>query len=215
MDTARDVQHCGACETACGPSEFCTGTACEASAWTHVCDNPLSTILLDDLDGDQAAATSIQDALGQLCTAPGYQVRAVDPQNVAVIDLNTGRPLTRGGELLIAPGGSFRQKLVDYLESQGITNPYDRSTLDEVTLATRDGGVIVDVPVSTVSDTHDYFILELVREPIRGSLSDAPPSEGGCGFRNRCPAAFARCDTDTPQLRPTDPARTVACHLGD
>ena len=51
--------------------------------------------------------------------------------------------------------------------------------------------------------------------PIRGSLSDAPPSEGGCSFRNRCPAAFARCDIDTPQLRPTDPARTVACHLGD
>ena len=50
--------------------------------------------------------------------------------------------------------------------------------------------------------------------PIRGSLSDAAP-EGGCGFRNRCPAAFARCETDTPQLRPTDPARTVACHLGD
>lgn len=51
--------------------------------------------------------------------------------------------------------------------------------------------------------------------PIRGSLSDQPPDEGGCAFRNRCPAAFRRCETDTPQLRPTDPARTVACHLGD
>ena len=51
--------------------------------------------------------------------------------------------------------------------------------------------------------------------PIRGSLSDPPPSEAGCSFRNRCPAAFARCETDTPVLRPTDPARTVACHLGD
>ncbi len=51
--------------------------------------------------------------------------------------------------------------------------------------------------------------------PIRGSLSDPPPSEAGCAFRNRCPAAFARCETDTPVLRATDPARTVACHLGD
>ena len=50
--------------------------------------------------------------------------------------------------------------------------------------------------------------------PIRGSLSDAPPSEGGCGFRNRCPAAFARCEAETPVLRATDPGRTVACHLG-
>lgn len=51
--------------------------------------------------------------------------------------------------------------------------------------------------------------------PIRGSLSDPPPLEPGCAFRNRCPAAFARCETDTPVLRPTDPARNVACHLGD
>jgi len=51
--------------------------------------------------------------------------------------------------------------------------------------------------------------------PIRGSLADAPPPAPGCGFRNRCPAAFARCDTDTPALRTTDPGRRVACHLGD
>ena len=50
--------------------------------------------------------------------------------------------------------------------------------------------------------------------PIRGSLSDAAPSEDGCSFRNRCPAAFRRCETEAPVLRETDPGRTVACHLG-
>ena len=51
--------------------------------------------------------------------------------------------------------------------------------------------------------------------PIRGSLADTPPAGMGCAFRNRCPAAFARCGSDTPALRPAGPGRTVACHLGD
>jgi oligopeptide/dipeptide ABC transporter ATP-binding protein len=50
--------------------------------------------------------------------------------------------------------------------------------------------------------------------PIKGAASDAPPA-GGCAFRDRCPAAFARCASETPVLRPTAPGRSVACHLGD
>ena len=51
--------------------------------------------------------------------------------------------------------------------------------------------------------------------PIRGSLSDTPPVGIGCAFRNRCPAAHARCEAETPALREAGPGRTVACHLGD
>ena len=47
--------------------------------------------------------------------------------------------------------------------------------------------------------------------PIRGSLSTAPP--GGCAFRDRCPLAFARCETEAPALRAMDGERSVACHL--
>lgn len=49
--------------------------------------------------------------------------------------------------------------------------------------------------------------------PIRGSLSDAPPAEPGCLFRDRCPHAFARCAADTPALLDVAPGRRAACHL--
>ena len=49
--------------------------------------------------------------------------------------------------------------------------------------------------------------------PIRGSLSDAPPTGVGCAFRDRCLQAFSRCESETPALRGIAPGRTVACHL--
>ena len=51
--------------------------------------------------------------------------------------------------------------------------------------------------------------------PIRGSLSDAPPTGTGCPFRTRCPHAFDRCGAETPLLRAIGPDRTTACHLED
>ncbi len=51
--------------------------------------------------------------------------------------------------------------------------------------------------------------------PIRGALSDKPLQGPGCAFRDRCPAAFARCTAEAPALRAIAPDRNVACHLGD
>jgi peptide/nickel transport system ATP-binding protein len=40
------------------------------------------------------------------------------------------------------------------------------------------------------------------------------PKEG-CRFRARCPYAIARCETETPLLRPLGPRRLVACHVAE
>lgn len=42
------------------------------------------------------------------------------------------------------------------------------------------------------------------------SLLNRPP---GCAFRQRCPLAFERCDSEDPPLREVRPNRLVACHL--
>ena len=51
--------------------------------------------------------------------------------------------------------------------------------------------------------------------PIIGALSVAPRAGPGCAFRDRCPAAFARCAAEAPPLRPVPGDRKLACHLGD
>jgi len=37
----------------------------------------------------------------------------------------------------------------------------------------------------------------------------------GCRFRQRCPLAIARCETETPQLRQLGDGRRAACHVAD
>jgi oligopeptide/dipeptide ABC transporter ATP-binding protein len=37
----------------------------------------------------------------------------------------------------------------------------------------------------------------------------------GCRFRQRCPLAITRCETETPQLRELGDGRRVACHVAD
>jgi len=37
----------------------------------------------------------------------------------------------------------------------------------------------------------------------------------GCRFRQRCPLAIARCETETPELRELGDGRRVACHVAD
>jgi peptide/nickel transport system ATP-binding protein len=49
--------------------------------------------------------------------------------------------------------------------------------------------------------------------PIRGGLGEADADPGGCAFRDRCPYAYTRCETEAPALRQIAPDRRVACHL--
>jgi peptide/nickel transport system ATP-binding protein len=48
-------------------------------------------------------------------------------------------------------------------------------------------------------------------------LKGDPPNPvnvpSGCAFHTRCPIAVARCRAETPELRPLDDGRRVACHL--
>jgi oligopeptide/dipeptide ABC transporter ATP-binding protein len=66
--------------------------------------------------------------------------------------------------------------------------------------------LVAAVPVARVDQDRGQL-------PIRGSLADAPPAEGGCPFRDRCPNAMPRCASETPALRAIAPGRVVACHL--
>ena len=74
---------------------------------------------------------------------------------------------------------------------------------------------------------HPYtqLLLSAVPDPRAAlGLADArdvgePPKvidpKPGCRFRQRCPLAIARCETETPELRELADGRRVACHVAD
>jgi peptide/nickel transport system ATP-binding protein len=67
--------------------------------------------------------------------------------------------------------------------------------------------LVAAVPVPKVDQSREPL-------PVRGALSDTRLEGVGCPFRDRCPYAFARCESETPLLRPAGNGRFVACHLG-
>jgi len=48
---------------------------------------------------------------------------------------------------------------------------------------------------------------------IVGELPSPLRVPSGCAFRTRCPHAFARCETERPELRARTDGQQVACHL--
>ena len=48
---------------------------------------------------------------------------------------------------------------------------------------------------------------------LKGDVPSPINPPAGCPFHPRCPIAEARCQTETPRLRETQPGRWTACHL--
>ena len=65
--------------------------------------------------------------------------------------------------------------------------------------------LVAAVPVPNPDQSHDPL-------PIGRGAPDPRNPPSGCVFRDRCPAAHARCAAEVPQPRPVG-SRLVACHL--
>jgi hypothetical protein len=171
VDVQRDIQNCGFCGNACASNAFCNGTQCLPVAFQNICSDPSATVLVDATTVDGDAGVQIASILldGGCATAPAVRF-VTDAVDAGVLD-SSGKPLVGGSELLIAAGGPFVQPVVYYLE-QGASPVFHTGTAtDHVLILRADGGVLVDAGVSTLGASHDFFVLELVREPTNGSLT--------------------------------------------
>jgi len=65
--------------------------------------------------------------------------------------------------------------------------------------------LVAAVPVPNPDQSHDPL-------PIGRGAPDPRNPPSGCVFRDRCPAAHARCAAEVPRPKPVG-TRTVACHL--
>ena len=197
VDTTRDPRHCGACGTTCSATQFC-GTAatpvCTNNVISNICNTKKATFLLDGLPDDDGASNVLRAAVAMYCS-PVPTLVSVDQTMSPAINTMTGQPLAGGGELLVAAGGDSTQLLARFLEQSGTSSVYNESDGATSIRFRRRGGaadggdaVIVDVPLATITLTHDYFLVEIVKEPITGTLSlkvygvDSPGTKAGAYY---------------------------------
>jgi len=102
---------------------------------------------------------------------PAPTVTEKDQTAVGVLDPD-GRPLAGGSTSYISGGGAFGQDLIEYLDKAGVTPIYLTGDGAQYTFRSRQTGQdVVAAPVGTLSDGHDFFLVQLVVEPISGTLS--------------------------------------------
>jgi hypothetical protein len=175
-DTKRDPRHCGSCDAVCTVSQFCGPTACTPAIMANICDSPKASFLLDGLSIDDAATATIQAGLAAQC-APAPTMTAVDQKTSGFINPTTGKPVAFGGNLLVVVGGPFGQLLIKYLETSGIApvyNYYDANVDQLLGRRTDDAGAdpfIVNAMQSQITESHSYFLVEMVLDSASGTLT--------------------------------------------
>ncbi len=203
VDTALEAKHCGACGAACEAAQFCANASapsvCKAGTLANVCSSKNATFLLDGLQADQEASAVVQAAIAARC-APPPTAMSVSQSVATEINTTTGQPVAGAGDLLVAVGGDSAQRLVNYLEDSRTTlvyNEYDR--LNTLWFKRRDANntVIATITMSTLSPTHDYFLVEVVPDPVSGTFSLVLYGLDGPGTRA---AAYFFANTMLPSI---------------
>ena len=166
-DLSRNPAQCGAC--GCPSGQFCSESACLAASLGNVCANPRATVVLDGLSLDDQAGLKLASALSTGCS-PAVQVSQVLQADAGFL-AEDGRPDLGPGETFVAPGGGFGQRGVRYLDQAelspvGVTA--DATGL--VFFGRASGQTIAREDFTNLTDHHDLFVLEMVVEPVSGTL---------------------------------------------
>ena len=197
VDTTRDPRHCGACGATCPATQFCGNAStpvCRDNILRNVCNTKKATFLLDGLVDDDAASVVISAAISAHCV-PAPAVTSVNQSMSVAINTTTGQPLAGGGELLVAAGGDSNHRLVNYLEDSRTSAVYNETDGIAVLDFKRRGGatdggdaIIRTVTLSTLTATHDFFVVYVVKDPISGTFSlvvygvNAPGTRAGAFY---------------------------------
>jgi len=190
IDAETDSQNCGACGSPCADGQFCGLTACaggEAGAGgqagtsacvachdttlANICALPKVAVVLDGQDGNQVPGRAMAAALAAQCT-PAPTIREVSQTVPDALNPSNGRPVSGAHELLVAAGGSYYARLLGYVDAQKISPiywHYDGVTTIEFRKNSNDE-VVVTRQTTEDNTMHDFFVIQLMRDPTSGSL---------------------------------------------
>ena len=191
-----DSNHCGACGATCDDGQFCgldtaaggeggTGgtssayVACHPVTIANICAIANAIVILDTSrnasDGNRVPGRAIGAALKAKCS-PAPSLSEAEQDSVEALNLQSGRPVSGGKELLVVAGGPFYQIVEEYLEDQRIAPLYwnvvnpNNPTASQYVKSSNDE-VVLTLPVDEDHDSHDLFIIQFMRDPASGSLA--------------------------------------------
>lgn len=170
MSTNNDQKHCGACGTACSNAQFCGQSGCVAARLSSVCQIGKLAVVLDGQDGDDPTGRALSQALVAHCPSP--QTSREVPQTVAdVLNPSTGQPVSGSDELLLIAGGNYFQKGMGYLVANKLAPLTNLGTFETYEIHdASSNALIASEQIADVSDSHDLFAVQFMREPSSGSL---------------------------------------------
>jgi len=190
-DVAVSSDHCGACGSDCSAGEFCgvdacaggggTGgtsaapcVACHPTTLANICSIARAVVILDtnanDNDGNRVPGRAIGAALQTKCSPPPALSEA-EQDSVEALNFTTGRPVSGGRELLVVAGGPFYQNLEGYVEKQRIAPLYSTDSAGATQFRkSADDTVVASLPIAGDHDSHDFFLIQFMRDAASGSL---------------------------------------------
>lgn len=170
VSTVSDQQHCGACGTACDGTQFCGQSGCVVAKLSSACQVGKLVVVLDGQDGDDPTGRALSQSLVAHCSS-SQTSREVSQTASDVLNPNSGQPVSGGDELLLIAGGNYFQKGMGYLVANKIAPLTNSGGFDKYEIHdTASNALIASEMITEVSDSHDLFAVQFMREPSSNSL---------------------------------------------
>jgi hypothetical protein len=167
------LQNCGSCGDACATGDFCNGTQCNTPTYPNFCANPTVYEIYDGITADNHAADVMASTITANCPST-VTVHTANQSDAALVDQTTGQPLAGSGVTYVLGGGPFPNKPLHWLEkTQNVTRIYFDAP-DGVHYYWKVRGtdaIVASMTGSSCSPHADQFIIELVTDPMSGTLS--------------------------------------------
>jgi len=127
-------------------------------------------VVLDGQEGDDPTGRALSQALVTHC-ASSQTSREVLQTASDVLNPSSGQPVSGSDELLLIAGGNYFQKGMGYLVANKVAPLTNAGTFDNYEIRdTASNALIASEPIAEVSDSHDLFAVQFMREPTSNSL---------------------------------------------
>jgi hypothetical protein len=173
--TIRDSNdNCGGCGRKCSAQQFCFASACHALELSATCTKDGLIVVTDGNADDDAAAAIVSTALQTGACTPASAVVSVPQTDASVLDQATAQPVYGTGKLGVFTGGSFYQRGLAYLDKLATTPVVGVESGTSFTLHDRGTGrVRLQLDESALSAQHDYFVVEIAKDPSTSTVAVA------------------------------------------